>query len=59
MKRSDAEAKIKENGGNVSGSVSKKTYYLLCGEDAGSKLEKAKSLGVKIISEEQFLEMIK
>ena len=59
MKRSDAEAKIKENGGNVSGSVSKKTSYLLCGEDAGSKLEKAKSLGVKIISEEQFLEMIK
>ncbi|MBQ6906317.1 MAG: NAD-dependent DNA ligase LigA [Clostridia bacterium] len=59
MKRSEAEAKIKENGGSVSGSVSKKTSYLLCGEDAGSKLEKAKSLGVKIITEEQFLEMIK
>ncbi|MCS7249996.1 MAG: NAD-dependent DNA ligase LigA [candidate division WOR-3 bacterium] len=46
-------------GGNVGTSVSKKTDYLICGADPGSKLDKAKELGVKIISEEEFLEMIK
>ena len=59
MKREEAAALIEVNGGKVTGSVSKKTDYLLCGENAGSKLDKAKSLGVKIISEEEFLEMIK
>jgi DNA ligase (NAD+) len=59
MKREEAAALIEANGGKVSGSVSKKTDYLLCGENAGSKLDKAKSLGVKIISEEELLEMIK
>lgn len=58
MKRNEAEALIKENGGTVSSSVSKKTTYLLCGSDAGSKLEKAKTLGVKVISEKEFLELI-
>jgi len=43
----------------VSGSVSKKTSYLLAGEDAGSKLEKARSLGTQILTEDEFLEMIK
>ena len=50
---------IKKNGGKVSGSVSKKTSYLLCGEDAGSKLTKAKELSVSIIDEDTLLEMIK
>src|SRR2546430_5739144 len=44
---------IIERGGKVSGSVSKKTNYVLAGEEAGSKLEKAKKLGVKIISEKE------
>jgi len=46
--------KIKSLGGKVSGSVSKKTDFVLVGEDAGSKLTKAKELGVKTISEEEF-----
>lgn len=59
MKREEAAALIEANGGKVSGSVSKKTDYLVCGENAGSKLDKAKSLGVKVISEEELKEMIK
>ena len=59
MSRDEATALIKKNGGKVSGSVSKKTSYLLAGEDAGSKLTKAKELSVKIISEEELLEMVK
>ena len=59
MKREEAAAIIEENGGKVSGSVSKKTSYVLAGEDAGSKLTKAQQLGVEIITEEQFKEMIK
>ncbi|MBZ7980664.1 NAD-dependent DNA ligase LigA [Campylobacter sp. RM12642] len=45
---------IKENGGKTSSSVSKKTSYLLCGDDAGSKLTKAKELGIKILNEDEF-----
>ena len=52
--RQEATDLIEKFGGKVSGSVSKKTDYLLAGEDAGSKLTKAQSLGVKIISEEEF-----
>jgi DNA ligase (NAD+) len=52
--RADAEAIIKERGGKVSGSVSKVTSYVLAGEDAGSKLEKAKQLGIPIIDEAEF-----
>ena len=59
MSRDEATAIIKKNGGKVSGSVSKKTSYLLCGEDAGSKLTKAKELSVSIISEDELLDMIK
>jgi DNA ligase (NAD+) len=51
--REDAKAFIESNGGKVTDSVSKKTSYLLLGENPGSKLEKAKSLGVKIIGEEE------
>ena len=56
--RQEATDIIEKFGGKVSGSVSKKTNYLLAGEDAGSKLTKAQSLGVKIISEEEFEKMI-
>jgi DNA ligase (NAD+) len=59
MDRKEASALIEKFGGKTSGSVSKKTTYVLAGEDAGSKLTKAKELGVTIISEEQLLEMIK
>lgn len=59
MKRSEASKLIEENGGKTSSSVSKKTDYVLAGEDAGSKLTKAQSLGVTVISEEEFLNMIK
>ncbi len=57
MKRDEAKARIEDEGGKISSSVSKKTDYVLAGEDAGSKLDKAKELGVKIISEEEFLRM--
>lgn len=57
--RKDAEKLIEENGGKVSGSVSKKTSMVLAGEAAGSKLTKAQELGIKVISEQEFLEFIK
>jgi DNA ligase (NAD+) len=57
LTREEAAAKIEALGGKVSGSVSKKTDYVLAGEDAGSKLDKAQKLGVKIISEAEFLKM--
>ncbi len=59
MTRDEASEKIKSEGGKVVGSVSKKTDYVLAGEAAGSKLTKAQALGVKIIDEEQFLNMLK
>lgn len=52
--REEIEEKIKSLGGRASGSVSKKTDYLVAGENAGSKLEKARQLGVNIVSEEEF-----
>lgn len=58
MSRDEASALIKKNGGKVSSSVSKKTSYVVAGEEAGSKLTKANELGVKVISEAQLLEMI-
>lgn len=58
MKRSEASKIIEENGGKTSSSVSKKTSYVLAGEEAGSKLTKAQSLGITIISEEEFKEML-
>jgi len=59
MKRSDAEKLVEENGGEILGSVNAKLHYLVVGEDAGSKLDKAKKLGtVNIVSEDEFLKMI-
>ena len=58
LKREEAAAKIEAAGGKVSGSVSKKTDYVVAGEDAGSKLEKARALGVKVINEAEFLKML-
>lgn len=58
LNRSEASKIIEDNGGKVSSSVSKKTDFVLAGEDAGSKLSKAQSLGIKIVSEEEFLDMI-
>ena len=59
LKRSEAEAMVEKNGGKIIGGVSSKLSYLVVGEDAGSKLEKAKKIpGIKIISEEEFLKML-
>ena len=58
LKRAEAQAMIEERGGKCSGSVSSKTTYVLAGEEAGSKLTKAQKLGVKIISEEDFMDMM-
>ena len=58
MTRSEAGALIERYGGKVSSSVSKKTAYVLAGEEAGSKLEKATKLGVPVIDEETFLQML-
>ena len=58
LSRQEAEALIKQNGGKASGSVSKKTSYVLAGEAAGSKLTKAQSLGVPVITEEEFFAML-
>lgn len=58
LTRKEASARIEERGGKVSSSVSRKTNYLLAGAEAGSKLEKAKKLGVAVINEEEFKNMI-
>jgi len=58
MTREEATAKIEALGGHVSGSVSKRTDYVLAGSEAGSKLDKAKNLGVKIIDEAEFRKML-
>ncbi len=58
LTREEATAKVEAAGGKVSGSVSKKTDYVLAGEDAGSKLTKAQELGVKILDEAEFLKLL-
>ena len=58
LSRDEASALIREAGGNVTGSVSKNTDFLLAGEEAGSKLDKAKELGIKVLTEKEFLEML-
>jgi DNA ligase (NAD+) len=59
MSREEAESKVESMGGRASSSVSKKTHYVVAGEDPGSKYEKAKALGVTIITEDEFLKMLK
>lgn len=58
LKRDEAKAMIQKAGGKVTDSVSKKTNYLVVGEDAGSKLEKAQTLGVTLLSEDEFLQLL-
>ena len=58
MTREEARAAIEARGHKVSGSVSKKTDFVVAGDDAGSKLDKARSLGVKVLGEKEFIEML-
>lgn len=58
LSRNEAKAKVEAHGGKAAGSVSKKTDYVLAGEAAGSKLTKAQELGIKIIDEAEFLQLI-
>lgn len=59
MKRSKAKEEIEARGGSVADSVSKTVDLVVAGEEAGSKLDKAKKLGIKIIGEEEFLSMLR
>jgi NAD-dependent DNA ligase (contains BRCT domain type II) len=58
MTRDEAKEKIENLGGNVSSSVSKKTDYLVVGQEPGSKLDKARELGVKTLDEKEFLKIL-
>ncbi len=58
MTRGEAQAEVKKRGGKASSSVSKKTTYVVAGEKAGSKLDKATQLGVEVITEDEFIDMI-
>jgi DNA ligase (NAD+) len=59
LPRAEAEDRVKKRGGKVSSSVSKKTDYVVAGEDPGSKYDNAKKLGVKILTEEEFKELVR
>ena len=59
MERNEAKEKIRELGGNVSESVSSKTSYVVVGSEPGSKADKAKKLGVTILSEKEFLDLLR
>ncbi|HEV3011568.1 MAG TPA: BRCT domain-containing protein, partial [Burkholderiales bacterium] len=58
MTREEARAAIEAKGHKVAGSVSKKTDFVVAGEDAGSKLERARTLGVRVLEEKEFIEML-
>jgi DNA ligase (NAD+) len=59
LSREEAESRVESLGGKASSSVSKKTDYVVVGEDPGSKYEKAKAFGVKILSEDDFLKLLR
>ena len=59
MSRDEAKDLIRKSGGNISSSVSGKTDFVVAGTDPGSKYEKARELGLKILNEEEFLKMLK
>lgn len=59
MTRNEAQEKIRSLGGKISGSISKKTNYLVVGKEPGFKFEKAKKIGTKLLSEQEFLKMVK
>jgi DNA ligase (NAD+) len=58
LHRDDAKKRVEERGGRVTSSVSKKTSFVVVGDNPGSKAEKAKELGVKVLSEKEFLDLI-
>jgi DNA ligase (NAD+) len=58
MERDEARNNVEQLGGKTSSSISKKVDYVVVGDEAGSKLEKAKSLGLKVLNEEEFLKLI-
>jgi DNA ligase (NAD+) len=58
LSREEAKERIESAGGKVAGSVSKKTNFIVAGEEAGSKLDKARELGTEVIDEARLLEMI-
>jgi DNA ligase (NAD+) len=58
MTRDEAKEKLRKLGADVSSSVSKKTYAVVAGEEAGSKLDKAEELGVKVMTEKEFLKLV-
>jgi DNA ligase (NAD+) len=59
LKREEAKEKIEAAGGKVTGSVSKKTDYVVAGDDPGSKIDKARELGVPVIGEAELQDMLK
>ncbi|MBN2145253.1 MAG: NAD-dependent DNA ligase LigA [Candidatus Aureabacteria bacterium] len=59
LSREEASEEVKKRGGEILGSVSKKLHFLVCGSDPGSKLDKARSLGITILDENEFLQLLK